>query len=113
MSQFESAMPHAAPQGLWAPKSRQFQLSESLRMLSFVDHHFQGRYREQIDEHRLGVITYLLGQIEHLQRQLPPDHDPLLVINVPPPQARRSPASKLVRAVMRPVEEAVRKWRAA
>jgi hypothetical protein len=96
-------------QGIWAQRGREFQLRETLRMLSFVDHHFGGKYREQIDEHRLGVVSYLLGQIERVQRKLPPEHEPLPVINVPPPTARRS----LVRSVMRPLEEAVRKWRAA
>lgn len=96
-------------QGLWAQKSREFRIRETLRMLSFVDHHFRGKYREQIDEHRLELVSYLIGQIDHLESQLLPDPEPLPIISVPQPGPRRS----LVRSVMRPLEEAVRKWRAA
>ncbi len=101
------------PQGLWSQKGREFQIRETLRMLSCVDHHFHGQYRDQIDDHRLNLVSYLVGQVEHYQRQMPPDYEPLPVINVPPSAPRRSPAEKLVRTVLRPVEQAMRKWRAA
>jgi glycosyltransferase involved in cell wall biosynthesis len=104
------------PQGVWAQKGREFQMGETLRMLTFIDHHFHGKYQQQIDEHRLGLVSYLLGQIDNYKSQVPPGYVPPPqppVIIVPPPERRRSTAGKLVRQVMRPVEQAVRKWRAA
>jgi glycosyltransferase involved in cell wall biosynthesis len=104
------------PQGVWAQKSREFQMRETLRMLTFIDHHFHGKYQQQIDEHRLGLVSYLLGQIDNYKSQVPPGYVPPPqppVIIVPPPERRRSTAGKLMRQVMRPVEQAVRKWRVA
>jgi len=104
------------PQGAWSQKSREFQMRETLRMLTFIDHHFHGKYQQQIDEHRLDLVSYLLGQIEHYKRQVPPAYVPPPQppdIVVPPPKPRRSAVSELVRTVMRPVEEAARKGRAA
>ena len=100
------------PQGMWSKKSPEFQMRETLKMLSFVDYHFHGKYRQQIDEYRLGLVSFLAGQIEHLKSQLPPDYGHPVII-VPPSGPRRSAASELVRKVMRPMEQAVRKWRAA
>lgn len=104
------------PQGMWAQKGQEFQLRETLRMLTFIDHHFQGKYRQRIDEYRLGLVSYLVGQIEHLKGQVPPGYVPPPqppVIVVPPPEPRRSAAGELVRKIVRPVEQAVRQGRAA
>ena len=104
------------PQGVWAQKSHEFHLRETLRMLTCVDHHFQGKYQHQIDEHRLNLVSYLLGQIEHHKNQLPPGYVPPPqppVIIVPPPEPRRSAGYQLARKVMRPLEQAMRQGRAA
>lgn len=100
-------------QGAWTQKSEVLRLRETLRLLSFVDHHFQGKYRELIDEFRLNSMAAMLGQIERYRQVLPYGFDSLPAIVVAPPQRRRSAAAKLIRQVLRPVEQAVRKWRAA
>jgi glycosyltransferase involved in cell wall biosynthesis len=100
-------------QGLWTQKSQEFRIRETLRMLSFVDHHFLGKYREQVEDHRQNVVSYLFSQIDEYSLRLTSPASMLPAIKVTPPQRRRSAASQLIRKVMRPMEEAVRKWRAA
>ena len=101
------------PQGLWTQKSQEFQIREALRMLSYVDHHFQGKYQQQIDDHRLNVVSYLWGQIERYKLRMSNRSESLPAIVATPLQPRRSAAARLIRNVLRPVEQAVRKWRAA
>jgi len=101
-------------QGIWTRKSRAEQLREILRMLTFVDYHFQGKYRDQIDAYRLNLVTSLVAEAEFYRGQIPEPEAPLPVIAVPPPAPKPRPAGlELVRKIMRPVENAVRRGRAA
>jgi glycosyltransferase involved in cell wall biosynthesis len=47
------------PQGLWTSKTHAQQHAEVFRMLSRVDHHFQGQYARQIDEYRIDLVSRL------------------------------------------------------
>jgi glycosyltransferase involved in cell wall biosynthesis len=101
------------PQGMWSRKSRAEQLREILKMLTFVDHHFQGKYREQIDAYRLNLVSSLVAEAEFYKGQVP-EPVSLPVIVLPPPAPKPRPAGlELVRQVLRPVERAVRHGRAA
>ena len=101
------------PQGMWSQKGRAEQLREILKMLTFVDHHFQGKYRDQIDAYRLNLVTSLVAEAEFYKGHIP-EPECLPDIAVPPPAPKLRPvALELVRIIMRPVESAVRRGRAA
>jgi hypothetical protein len=52
------------PQGLWSSKSVAQGHADMLRMLSKVDWHFHGRCTSQIDDYRIGIVTYLANSLE-------------------------------------------------
>ena len=51
-------------QGLWSKRSLAERHADVLRMLSKVDWHFHGRYTSQIDDYRIGIVTYLANSLE-------------------------------------------------
>lgn len=110
------------PQGSWAQQSRSYQLKEILRLLSRIDHHFQGKYREPIDMYRIRLAEGLVSEIEWLQQQVSDlttaatrsfsEIVATAETEVPAVQPR-SPALQLVRMCMSPIENAVRRGRKA
>ena len=116
-------------QGIWSSKGRADQLREILRMLSRLDHHFQGKYREPIDEYRINLVNNLVGEVEFLNNQLSHIRAiPTIVSPTPevvlgeshidcskpstnieiPLSKNRSSITEGVRKIMRPIEEKVR-----
>jgi hypothetical protein len=85
--------------GVWSSASRASQLRETLRMFSFVDHHFQGKYRQQIEEYRHDLVSSLVAEVESLSSR------PAIV----PSTGNRSPAAEFLRHLMRPLEAVVRR----
>jgi len=116
-------------QGIWTGKGRAFQLQEILKMLSHLDHHFEGKYRKPIDEYRINLVNNLVGEVEFLNNQL--SHVlaiPTIVSPTPevvlgeshidcsepstnieiPLSKNRSSITEGVRKIMRPIEDKVR-----
>jgi glycosyltransferase involved in cell wall biosynthesis len=100
-------------QGLWSCQSEEFRIREVLRMFSFVDHHFHGQYREQIEAYRWKTLKSLLRQMELLKEQLRTDSQLPPGFSETPQKQNWSIAYRLIRQIMRPVENAVRQGRAA
>ncbi len=124
-------------QGLWSSKGRAYQLREILRALSRLDHHFQGKYREPIDQYRINLVNSLVAEVESLTNHLSsvaatknndsqiPDSAPtaLMIDNAIPsisietPDAivtvfkTRSALAEIGRKMMRPMENSVRRAR--
>jgi glycosyltransferase involved in cell wall biosynthesis len=93
-------------QGLWSGRSSAEQHAEVLRMLSRVDHHFQGKYTRQIDDYRIHLVARLATQCESLERHKQWLESRLRATEVVTnKQANgRSPTYELSRVVMRPLE---------
>lgn len=116
------------PQGVWGRKSRTYQLTEIFRFLSRIDNHFKGKYRKQIDAYRTNLIASLILEIDGLRLQpakpsaSEPTSEPVAVETEPmvahsvvmqPLAKSRSPAGKVIRNIMRPIERVLRKGRCA
>ena len=56
--------------GLWSRSTRTYQLTEILRCLSQIDHHFRGKYRTQIDGYRNRLVESLVAECESLQAKV-------------------------------------------
>jgi glycosyltransferase involved in cell wall biosynthesis len=97
--------------GMWSGKPLAEKHAEVLRMLTYVDHHFQGKYRRQIDEYRIGLVKRLTEHCESLEQ-----HNLWLRSRAQAKSSaapRHSPAFQLGRVVMRPLERFGKRMAAA
>lgn len=56
--------------GAHSSRSTVEKIEEVFQMLTAVDHHFQGKYRKQIDAYRLNTVRWLDGQVVSTRRNL-------------------------------------------
>lgn len=54
-------------QGVWSQKEKAEQIAATFDFLSHVDHHFKGKYREQIDAHRIELVSEMAAKLDELQ----------------------------------------------
>lgn len=61
-------------QGMWSSLALGSKLTSIFKMLTAVDHHFGGKYREEIDANRLQTVQWLASEL-HKARTMPKDSE--------------------------------------
>ncbi|MCC7476317.1 MAG: glycosyltransferase [Pirellulales bacterium] len=55
--------------GIFSKKSTEYKIVTILKMLTKIDHHFRGKYTQEIDENRLQTVRWLIGQWERCKQE--------------------------------------------
>ena len=61
-------------QGIWSGQNLATKLTSIFNMLTAVDHHFEGQYRQEIDANRINTVQWLASEL-HKTRTIPKDSD--------------------------------------
>lgn len=61
-------------QGMWSSQELGSKLTAIFRMLTAVDHHFEGKYRKEIDANRLQTVQWLTSEL-YRSRDVPKGSD--------------------------------------